>query len=121
MFDPSLISADGTASDTYFANPGLGTAGTLALAPISGPWYVTTDMSLSKRFDLGLREGSALEIMATFSNIFNRTNFDIDASPGALDPEISVYNAQDINSTSFGLINNAFSPREAQLGIKVIF
>jgi hypothetical protein len=121
MFDPSLISEDGTASETYFANPGLAAIGTLGLAPISGPWYFSTDMSVSKRFNLGLREGSELEITAYFSNIFNRANFDIDSTPDALDSVISVYNAQDINSTSFGLIQNAFSAREAQLGIKVIF
>ncbi len=121
MFDPSLIAADGTASDTYFANPDLATAGTLGLAPISGPWYFTTNLTLSKRFDLPIREGSAFEITAYLNNIFNRTNFDVGATPDALDPEISIYNAQDINSTSFGLISSAFSPREAQLGIKVIF
>ena len=121
MFDPSLIAADGTASDTYFSNPGLAKAGMLALSPISGPWYFTTNLALSKRFALPIREGSALELTASFNNIFNRTNFNIGATPGALDAEISVYNAQDINSTSFGLINSNFTPRYAQVGIKIIF
>jgi hypothetical protein len=121
MFDPSLISADGTASETYFANPGLAKAGTLALSPISGPWYFTTDMSIGKRFDLGLREGSALEIMANFANLFNRANFNVLSMPGAFPEYAAVYNVQDINSTSFGLLQDTFSPREARVGIKIIF
>jgi hypothetical protein len=121
MFDPSLIAADGTASETYFSNPDLAQAGTLALSPISGPWYFTTNLALSKRFGLPIREGSALVVTASFDNVFNRTNFNVTASPGALDPVISVYNAQNINSTSFGLFNDTFAPREAQVGVKIIF
>jgi hypothetical protein len=121
MFDSSLISPDGTGSTAYFANPDLAKAGTLGLSPISGPWYFGTDMRLAKRFDLRFREGAALEIEASFSNVFNRTNFDITGTPDAVDPDISIYNAQSINSTSFGLINSAFLPREAQLGIKLYF
>jgi len=121
MFDPSLIAADGTASETYFTNPGIGQVGTLALSPISGPWYFTTNLALSKRFGLPIREGSALVVTASFDNVFNRTNFNVMATPGALPDEISVYNAQDINSTSFGLFSDTFAPREAQVGIKILF
>ncbi len=121
MFDPSMISPDGTANSAYFTNPDIAMAGTLGLSPISGPWYFGTDMRLAKRFNLPFREGSALEIEASFSNIFNRTNFDITGTPDAVDPDVSIYNAQSINSTSFGLVNSAFLPRAAQLGIKLYF
>lgn len=122
MFDPALIGADGRGSETYFANPDVARAGSLGLSPVSGPWYYTTDLRLRKQFRMSkVREGSTLEVRADFSNLFNRTNFNITRTPSPLDETVAVYNGQSINSTSFGLINSAFSPREVEVGIKLTF
>jgi hypothetical protein len=122
MFDPALIGADGKASATYFANPDVARAGSLGLSPVSGPWYYNTDLRLRKQFKLSkVREGSVLEIRADFKNLFNHTNFDITGTPGGQDETVSVYNGQSINSTSFGLINSAFSPRQMEVGLKLLF
>jgi hypothetical protein len=121
MFDPSLVVGDGTANSQYFANPDLGRTGSLGLSPVSGPWYFNTDLALRKFFDIPFRDKSTLEISASFSNLFNHTNFDVDSTPDAVASDISVYNAQSINSTSFGLINKTFSPRRIQVGLRLHF
>jgi hypothetical protein len=121
MFDPALIAADGTASENYFLNPEAGKAGTLSLSPVSGPWYNNIDLGLMKQFELPLRDKATLEVSANFINAFNHTNFDISSTPSAVDSTVSVYNAQNINSTSFGLINSAFSPRQIRFGLKLTF
>jgi hypothetical protein len=122
MFDPSLIGPDGRGSSTYFANPDVATAGSLGLSPVSGPWYFNNDLRLRKQFKLNtVREGSTLEVRADFTNVFNRTNFNITGTPNGQDETVSVYNGQSINSTSFGLINDSFSPRKVEVGLKLSF
>ncbi|HSW40120.1 MAG TPA: TonB-dependent receptor [Acidobacteriota bacterium] len=121
MFDPSLISSDGTGNSDYFTNPGPASAGSLGLTPVSGPWYFTTDLAVSRTFSLPYRDGPSLELSVSFSNVFNRTNFDIDGTEGGVSPELSLYNAQSINSPGFGLINTTFAPRRAQIGIRLSF
>ena len=122
MFDPALIGADGRGSATYFTNPDVAKAGSLGLSPVSGPWYFNTDLRLRKQFRTSkVREGSILEIRADFANLFNHTNFNITGTPGGQDETVSVYNGQSINSTSFGLINSAFSPRQMEVGLKLSF
>jgi hypothetical protein len=111
----------GTANLQYFANPDLAQTGSLALSPVSGPWYFNTDLALRKFFDHPSRDNATVELSASFSNLFNHTNFDVDSTPDGVDPDISVYNAQSINATSFGLINKTFAPRKIQFGLRLHF
>ncbi|MCI0348520.1 MAG: hypothetical protein L0Z53_03765, partial [Acidobacteriales bacterium] len=119
LFDPSLIGPDGRANTAFFQNPGVLQAGTLGLSPVSGPWYFVTDLAITKKTKL--TEKITLQFKGEFYNLFNHTNFNI-RSRGALDSTtIGLFNTHGINSTFFGQIDNAFSPRQMQMGLKVIF
>ena len=108
LFDSSLIRPNGEGNLDIFQNPGLLEAGTLALTPVSGPWYATLDLGIRKSLPLPISEGSRLQLRADFFNSLNRTNFNVGSNHNP-------------NSTSFGLINSAFSAREIQVGAKIIF
>ena len=91
----------------FFQNPVAGQFGTLQLTPVSGPGYWNVDMSLIKR--TRLRESWNLEFRAEAFNVFNKTNFFVNAE------------AHDINSTNFGRITGTFDPRILQLALKLKF
>jgi hypothetical protein len=112
LFDPSLIGPDGRANPDFFQNPNAGQLGTLGLTPVSGPRFFNADFSLIKR--INVTESTNLEFRAEFFNIFNTTNFFVDDH---LDDDV----AQDINSTSFGRISQAFDPRIIQFALKLNF
>lgn len=122
LFDPSLIGPNGTANPSFFSNPGLLEAGSLGLAPVSGPWYATLDLGFRKSFGLPVTEESRLQFRFDFFNILNRTNFNIHTQPSTdtLDA-LGVFNRQNINNTSFGLIDSTFGARSMQVGLKFIF
>ena len=122
LFDPSLIGADGRANPLNFQNPGVLQAGSLGMSAISGPWYSTVDLGVRKSFKLPISEQSRIQFRFDVFNLFNRTNFNITSQPpnGDLD-DLGVFNRQGINSTSFGLIDDTFSPRNMQVALKILF
>ncbi|RPI21971.1 MAG: TonB-dependent receptor [Acidobacteria bacterium] len=124
LFDPSLIdTASGRANPQFFQNPGLLEAGTLALSPVSGPWYSNTDVGIRKSFRLPITEDSRVQVRFDVFNVFNRTNFAVLTQPSTArgnDP-LGILNRHNINSTSFGVIDDTFSARQMQVGLKVVF
>ena len=123
LFDPSLIGPDGRGNPEFFANPGLLEAGTLALSPVSGPWYATFDLGVRKDFRLPINEESRIQVRFDFFNLFNRSNFNVNTQPeGARgNDSLGVPNRHNINSAQFGEIDSTFSARQAQVGLRVVF
>jgi len=124
LFDPSLIDpATGRANPEFFQNPGLLEAGTLGLSSVSGPWYATVDMGIRKSFRLPVTEDSRVQFRFDVFNLFNRTNFAVLTQPSTAraNDQLGVFNRHNINSTSFGVIDDTFSARQIQVGLKVLF
>jgi len=124
LFDPSLIDpATGRANPEFFQNPGLLQAGTLGLSPVSGPWYSTVDMGIRKSFRLPITEESRVQFRFDVFNVFNRTNFAVLTQPSTArgNDTLGVLNRQNINSTSFGVIDDTFDARQMQVGLKIVF
>jgi hypothetical protein len=88
-----------------FAQPARGTFGTSGRNILSGPAEQTVDLSVFRSFRLG--EKWKAQFRAEFFNLLNHTNFGI---PGS-----------QVNSTSYGLIQSAGSPRNVQFGLKFSF
>lgn len=95
-FDTSCFSAP---SGFVFGNAGV------AQGSIYGPRFLSFDMSFAKA--VHFTERTKLEFQAQFFNIFNRINYQ--------PPDM---NASDSN---FGVINNAFLPRQGELGMTLSF
>ena len=124
LFDPSLIDpATGRANPQFFQNPGLLQAGTLGLSPVSGPWYSNTDMGIRKSFHLPITEDSRVQFRFDVFNVFNRTNFALRTQPSTArgNDTLGVVNRMNINSTSFGVIDDTFAARQMQVGLKILF
>ncbi len=123
LFDPSLIGANGRANPEFFTNPGVLEAGTLGLAPVSGPWYATFDLGIRKDFRLPINEESRVQIRFDLFNLFNRSNFNVNTQPigASVNDQLGVVNRHNINSTDFGEIDSTFSARQAQVGLRVVF
>ena len=119
LFAPSLITEGGGGNPDIFANPGLLEAGTLAMSPVSGPWYATLDVGLRKSITLPFSREVRLQLRIDFFNVLNRTNFNVGSVSGI--GGLGVSNRHDPNSTQFGLISSAFSARQTQVGMKIIF
>ena len=105
----------------YFENPGLLEAGTLGMSPVSGPWYASLDVGLRKSFALSISKESRLQLRFDFFNVLNRTNFNVDSQDNSGLGGPGVYNRHNPNSTRFGQISSAFSARQIQVGIKLMF
>ena len=122
LFDSTLIAPEGGGNPEFFQNPGLLEAGTLAMSPVSGPWYASLDLGIRKSFPIPITEGARLQLRFDFFNSLNRTNFNVSSQPpsGTLD-DLGVFNRQNPNSAQFGLISSAFAPRQIQVGAKIIF
>jgi hypothetical protein len=89
-----------------FAVPAPYTFGALGRYPFRADWSKNVDLSIFRQFSI--RESKALEFRAEAFNVFNNT----------------VYNAPtaDFNSPNFGkVLSIANSPRQLQLGAKIIF
>jgi hypothetical protein len=124
LFDSSLIAQDGRANPDYFVNPGLLEAGTLQMSPATGPWYSTFDFGIRKRFGLPLNEVSALEVRFDLFNAFNNTNFNVTTTLGSgasTWDSLGIYNIHNVNASDFGVIDETFSAREIQMGVKILF
>jgi len=94
----------------------VGELGTASRAPVNGPRFVNTDLSLVKNFLLPFREGMGLQFRAEFFNLFNHAQFWLtgDGANGSM---------QNINApTSFSLVNATVNnPRVMQFALKLKF
>jgi hypothetical protein len=90
-----------------FVDPPPGQLGTAARAPVYGPDFVNTDLSLIKHFPLSERMG--MDFRAEFFNLFNHAQF---GAPSG-----------DVASTStFGIVNSTVNnPRVIQFALKLNF
>lgn len=88
-----------------FAQPAVGTFGTLGKGTFYGPDSFTWDMGLFK--NIPLSERFNLQFRAEFFNVFNNVNFS--------NPSSSV------SSGGFGTITGSGDPRIGQLALKLIF
>jgi hypothetical protein len=115
MFDPAVIQAVRgdlsplRDSNAFFSNPGPGQVGNLQLTPVSGPGIWNLDMGFIKRTPI--TETVNVEFRMEAFNVFNKTNFFIDAT--ALN--------QSINSSTFGQITQTYDPRILQFALKLNF
>ena len=119
LFAPSLITEGGPGNPDIFQNPAMLEAGTLAMSPVSGPWYATLDVGFRKSIALPLPREVRLQLRIDFFNVLNRTNFNVSSISGI--SGLGVSNRHNPNSPEFGLISSAFSARETQVGMKIIF
>jgi hypothetical protein len=92
-------------SATGFSSEPLGQFGTARHSFFSGPGFNNTDLALHKV--TAITEGSTLEFRAEFFNAFNHTQF--------LNP------TGDYNSSAFGVVGGARSPRIEQVALKLSF
>jgi len=88
-----------------FPKPAPGTDGNLGRNTFSGPGFFDTDFSLFKKIPMG--ERFSMQFRAEIFNLFNHAN---------LYPPVA-----NLASSSFGLVQQSFDPREIQFGLKLIF
>jgi Carboxypeptidase regulatory-like domain len=99
-FDPSVFSA-----------PAPGTYGNLGFDALRGPGRNNWDLSLLKNF--AFTERFRMEFRAESFNTWNHTQFKGDKNNGGI--------SLNEGSSNFGAVTSAFSGREFQLGVKLIF
>jgi len=92
-----------------------GELGDEARAPVYGPRFVNTDLSVMKNFPLSFREGMMLQFRAEFFNLLNHPQFFLAG--------VGDTGEQDINTpSSFGVINNTVNnPRLVQFALRLNF
>jgi hypothetical protein len=91
-----------------FVTPAQNTFGNTGRNVLRGPGFWQLDYGLAKNFAIRpLGESTRIQFRADAFNVFNHTNFN--------NPSASVGNAQ------IGIISSAKSPRNIQLGLKVLF
>jgi hypothetical protein len=97
-----------------FAPAGDGELGNSPRAPVTGPRFVNTDLSLIKHFPI--RESLRLDFRAEFFNVLNHPQFYLAGSS-------SVAGMQDISGTNtFGVVNGTVNnPRVIQFAVKLMF
>ena len=88
-----------------FAQPAIGTFGSLAKDSFRGPGFFGWDMGLFK--NIPIRERVQFQFRAEFFNVFNHTNLN---NPTAT-----------VSSSGFGNINGSGAPRIGQLALKMTF
>ena len=93
-----------------------GELGTAPRAPVYGPRFVNTDLSIVKNFVLPFREGMGLQFRSEFFNLFNHAQFYLNGDGG-------FGMMQNFNSpASFGIVNNTVNnPRVIQFALKLRF
>lgn len=94
-----------------FTIPAAGTFGNLGRGVYTGPGLATVDMSLFK--NLNFSERFRLQLRAEFFNLLNRTNLGT--------PNPVVFSGGAINSSAGLITNLATTPRQIQLGAKLMF
>ncbi|HKS95918.1 MAG TPA: hypothetical protein VJV74_07255, partial [Terriglobia bacterium] len=109
QFENGALSAFGFCAtgqtSNCFPKPTPGTDGTLGRNTFSGPGFADTDFSLFKKIPMG--ERFSMQFRAEIFNLFNHAN---------LYPPVS-----NLSDASYGLVQQAFDPREIQFGLKLIF
>ena len=88
-----------------FAQPALGTIGTMGRGNVLGPGFWSLDAALSRSFRLG--EGDRLEVRAEAFNVPNSVRR---GNPNT-----------NLNSSQFGQITSAGDPRIMQFALKYVF
>ncbi|MGA9498445.1 MAG: hypothetical protein WBV41_21465, partial [Terriglobales bacterium] len=93
----------------------VGELGSAARAPVYGPRFVNTDLSIFKDFSFSFHEQMNLQFRAEFFNLLNHPQYWM--------PGISSTGEQDINTpSSFGVISNIVNnPRLVQFALKLSF
>jgi hypothetical protein len=92
-------------SKSCFADPAQYQFGTYEYSDARGPTVFNTDLSLSKRTAVGR---ASVELRIDVFNVFNRAHF---ANPNLT-----------FGTSAFGTISNTrLTPREAQVGVKILF
>lgn len=114
--DPSMVNpttgraAEGFGSTPFtgqiFFNAAPGKTGSMGRAVLDGPQYVTVDFGLLK--NVAVAERVRLQLRLDAYNAFNHTNF---YSPQLID----------IGSTSFGKVQDTWSPRVVQIAARLSF
>ena len=89
-----------------FAQPALGTSGSIGYQNVLGPAFWQFDMALSREFRV--KEGQRFEIRGEAFNILN-----------SLRPQNPAVNLN--TSNTFGVILNAYDPRIMQFAVKYVF
>jgi hypothetical protein len=97
-----------------FKDAAPGELGNSPRAPVFGPGFVNTDLSLIKHFQLH-REGMRVDFRAEFFNLFNHPQFFL--------PGTAATQMQDVDSpASFGVVTETTNnPRLVQFALKLIF
>jgi hypothetical protein len=110
---PSLVNkVNGQALDNNFATP-FG----VARDTLRGPMYATTDLNLTKSFYIKRERGVKLNLIATGTNIFNRTNFN--KVSDAFDVNgIGLVGCATCVQTADGQVNLASGPFKGLHGVK---
>ena len=112
LINPSVIATSGRASNGFgaptfggqaFFNVSPGQTGALERFFINGPNYWNWDASLIK--NIRIKESARLQLRVEAFNLTNSTRFFVG-------PASTIFN---INSTSFGRLTSAYSPRIVQL------
>lgn len=108
--NPSVINTTGRAAEGFgttpftgqsFFNNAPGQTSGLERAFLNGPWFTNVDATLAKSFRI--KENVRFQLRLEAFNVFNHTNFFFGQG-------------QNINSTTFGRVTSAFSPRIIQIG-----
>ncbi len=114
---PSFSGATVTGNPTQwfkpaaFALPVAGTNGNLGRGTLTGPGLADVDFSLFK--STRVTEKTNLQFRAEFFNILNRSNFGT--------PNTTVFSGANISPSAGLITTTATSPRQIQLGLKLIF
>ena len=118
FIDPSVIGPTGAASpgfgqptfqgQAFFSNAP-GQTGNIPLTVINGPRYFNVNAALLK--NIAINERMRIQLRAEAFNVFNNVNFTVSAAQ----------QAQSINSTTFGQLTTAGSPRILQFAARFEF
>lgn len=96
-------------SGQVFFNAAPGQTGNMSRNAWNGPLFFNWDASLMKNFRI--TENTRLQVRAEAFNVLNRANFFVGVFPGS----------GNVNSTNFGRVTSAFSPRILQFAARFEF
>ena len=113
---PNKSIANGWINPAAFAQPALGTYGSLGRATIVGPGNARIDMGLVRIFRL--REKQSVEFRAEAFNVANHVNACSSTSGQQGSPDCMSTNLTD---ATFGRILAAADPRIMQMALKFVF